>query len=217
VGYDPDLDVILVAFAGTDTRSTKNWCGSRLGWWDGVWVVVFGWLCLDGWMDGRLFINHIHTNNEQKHRIDDLDGELAPYPWGGDDGCGHCKVRVIFDGICCCANVDTRKCRMSTFAFQCRHQKMSTFAFQCRYQKMSTFEFHDILTANNVGPNRLTDTCIFIFIVGAQGLPLDVQLPAAPAPALAANIEPAAPAKPHLGDRCVVMCIYVYGDQAHTH
>lgn len=25
VGHDPDLDVVIVAFAGTDTRSMKNW------------------------------------------------------------------------------------------------------------------------------------------------------------------------------------------------
>ena len=25
VGYDPDLDVVIVSFAGTDTGSTKNW------------------------------------------------------------------------------------------------------------------------------------------------------------------------------------------------
>lgn len=50
VGHDPDLDVVVVAFAGTDTRSIKNW-------------------------------------------IDDLDGELAPYPWAGEEeGCGNCKV-----------------------------------------------------------------------------------------------------------------------------
>lgn len=25
VGYDPDLDVVIISFAGTDTGSTKNW------------------------------------------------------------------------------------------------------------------------------------------------------------------------------------------------
>lgn len=39
---------------------------------------------------------HIHTI----HRIDDLDGELAAYPWAEPGECGHCKVCVC---MCVCA------------------------------------------------------------------------------------------------------------------